>query len=114
MDTALFIKVSNGLTLASAGQQIAGLRLKGSKQIRYNRIVQLQLDDISFFSMTNPLLQGNDIYNKYGAKSIAGQDGIWNCIVISNQTSAEKMVVYTGGRTIPLYLSYRTADRPLC
>ncbi|GHU82366.1 hypothetical protein AGMMS50284_4110 [Clostridia bacterium] len=106
MDTALFIKASNGLTLASASQQINQQRLKGSKQIIYNPIVSLQLDEISFSSVVNPIFQVNDIYNKYGAESVAGKDGTWNCIVINNLSSSEKMVIYTGGRTIPLYLSY--------
>jgi predicted GTPase len=106
MQEALFIKATKNMQLKDVIHKLHSLKKGKSKKIEYTTLIELILDTPTFQAISNPIIQINDIYCKYGEQSCPDEFGNWQCIVIINVDTSEKYAIYTGGRTIPLYVSF--------
>ena len=91
-------------------QEIKGKKAKqignGCKKIEYKELVCLQLRDDEFYYACMDLFCSTVYYADYARYSTADTDGRWRCIVLKNIRSGEKLIIYTGGRLLPLYVTY--------
>jgi len=79
---------------------------KGFKKIKYILIKKISLSAKEFIDATSPIVQPYDTYMKYGLFSTMANDGSLRCIALVNDDNKERLIVYTGGQTRPLYASY--------
>ena len=106
MEESYFVKVGERSSLEDV---LASMRLqekRSLKKIRYCSVAQIQLADEEFQSMLYPITQSHNIYVKFGPSNAISCDGSLRCITLTNSSEGAHLVVYTAGRTFPLYVSY--------
>lgn len=105
MPKAYFVKVNDETTwfdvLKSTQFQINNSR----KQLQYFPIADLILQKNDFESLIASMTQPHPSLAPFINKSIADPNGIWNCITIRCKSDMRNIVIYTAGRTIPLYVA---------
>lgn len=77
--------------------------LNKSKKIKYLEIATLEISQFEFDKICKDISIPNSCYLKYARQSVAKTDGIWRCIILRNEQDARKIILYTAGRTYPLY-----------
>jgi hypothetical protein len=105
MPKAYFIKINNDTTWANIVNAIKVQIANSRKQLEYNSIIELSIDKSDFDSLATSICKPHTLYSKWCSASLANDNGIWNCITISCKHDKRKMVIYTAGRTFPLYAS---------
>ena len=73
------------------------------KELEYSELATIVVDQAEFDIICNDVSCARDCYQKYAHQSIATLDGKWKCIIIKNQHSKQKIILYTAGRIYPLY-----------
>lgn len=105
MPKAYFIKVNDSMPfleiLKSTKYQNNNLR----KQLQYNSIAEIILQKDDFESLIASISQPHQSLASFANKSIADYNGIWNCITIRCASDERSIIIYTAGRTIPLYVA---------
>lgn len=74
-----------------------------SKMLEYVELVTLLVKHDEFINICNDIIAPSACYWKYTANSVTTSDGKWRCIVIEDEQSNRKLILYTGGRKYPLY-----------
>ena len=75
------------------------------KKLKFNSIEDISLRSEEFDSVIKSIAQPRELFSKWGEKSKPDDDGIWNCITLKCLDDRREVVLYTAGRTFPLYLS---------
>ena len=105
MPKAYFVKVHDGITwfdvLKSTESQVNNSR----KQLQYISIADLILQKDDFESLIACITQPHPSLASFVTESIADANGMWKCITIRCTSDARNIVIYTAGRTIPLYVA---------
>lgn len=73
------------------------------KKMEYAELISIVVDQGEFDLICNDVSSARSCYQKYTHQSIAALDGKWKCIIIKNQHSKQKIILYTAGRLYPLY-----------
>lgn len=76
---------------------------KRSKMLEYVELATISVMHDEFNKICDDIASPNICYRKYTADSVATLDGKWKCITIREEQSNRKLILYTGGRTYPLY-----------
>lgn len=105
MPNAHFIKVQDNIRWSDIVQLTQMVKSKGCKPIPYNTIAEIVLSQNQFELLVDSIAQPNPNYLEYTTRSIPAKDGIWNCISIKRNSCSEEVLLYTAGRTFPLYLA---------
>jgi len=84
---------------------MAAIRQKrlGATPLEYCIIAEIKLPQNEFKIFAEDISVPIPHYGFRGVKSIAGEDGLWSCILIKGRANDSEIVVYTAGRTFPLY-----------
>ncbi len=98
-----FSKVHKGTSWATlkANKQLQLSRK--CREIEYVDLITIMVDQTEFDLICNDVSSTRSCYRKYTNQSIATSDGKWKCIIIKNKHNEQKIIVYTAGRTYPLY-----------
>ena len=93
-----------------SGMSFSTLQIKARNQyeLGLNPIEYIVIDSIFFkaIEFETVLLDISVPVSQYGANyssSITSQSGIWNCIEFKCLHDPRSLIVYTAGRTLPLY-----------
>jgi hypothetical protein len=105
MRTAHFIKVRENMDWDNYIKLTQLLRKKGCKQLPYGIIGKIYLSENCFISLANKIYLPNTAYLKYSSHCVSSNNGIWNCISIRQVSSSNEILLYTAGRTFPLYIA---------
>jgi hypothetical protein len=73
------------------------------KPLHYETLIDLSLSISDFESIAVAIARPHPCYLPYAFRSVADNHGIWRCILVRNQLDDRKIVLYTAGRTFPLY-----------
>lgn len=106
MSYSHFVKVKAGTNLQEIKAKRAEQNSNNCKKIEYKDLVCLQLKEDAFNCVGINLYNSIKYYAEYARHSIADTGGRWQCIVLKNIASGEKLIIYTGGRLRPLYAAY--------
>jgi hypothetical protein len=105
MPDAHFIKVRDNMHWKDIVRLAEAVRSKGCKPIPYNIIAKVTLAPSEFELLTGSLSHPNHNYLQYTSKSIPTKNGVWNCISMRKRSSNVEILLYTAGRTFPLYFA---------
>lgn len=103
MPTAYFSRVLNNTTWDNLLVVSQIQQARNCKPMFYNTLAEISINSSDFDRLGESLTNPNQCYLRYTSQSIADRDGIWNCIVVKSRTDNRKIVLYTAGRTYPLY-----------
>lgn len=108
MPKAYFFKVNNETTweniLIATKEQMNQAR----KPLSYISIVELTIEKKYFDKLITSILQPDAVYLKYASQSLPDTKGVWKCITIKCDSDTRNIILYTAGRTFPLYVAINT------
>lgn len=76
---------------------------RNCRELEYSELVTITVEQAEFDQMCNDVSCMRPCYRKYANQSLASLDGKWKCIVIDNEKSKQRIILYTAGRMYPLY-----------
>ena len=98
-----FSKVSTETTWSHL-VHIKQLQIKSNcEMLEYTELVTLLVKQDEFKKICNAIILPDVCYQKYTADSLTTSDGKWRCIVLKDEQSNQKLILYTSGRKYPLY-----------
>lgn len=102
MQAAYFMKVTPQTTISDLNENANYQMRHGHKAVRFNAIGEICLSASDFKQFSDRIyVPISDV--DLCLKSVTSKDGKLNCIIVKCNTDNRNVVVYTGGRTIPLY-----------
>ena len=102
MQAAYFLKVTPQTTILDLKENAICQMKHGHKAVRFNVIGEVCLLASDFEQFSDRIyLPISDV--NLCLKSVTDKEGRLNCIIVRCNTDNRNVVVYTGGRTIPLY-----------
>jgi len=104
-----FTKISKNSTIKDV---VASMQLQEErklKKIQFDTISEITLKRQDFERLLQPLSQSNILYAKYGDASSIGVSSIFPCISIVDMASSAQLIVYTGGHSFPVYMSFESS-----
>ena len=110
MEEGYFVKINESTGIQDVLSSIQNQEALSRKKVRFNKIKNIVLSDCEFCRLLNPIAQSNPLYGEYGTRSNLDSDGALQCISITNASTNSQLIAYTGGRTFPLYISYKASD----
>lgn len=103
MGKAFFSRVELNTVFSSlvteAKQQIEA----GHKPINYSVVTEIYLPKEEFDAVMNNISIPVPQYRVHGKNSITSPEGEWQCIEVKCLSDIRAVVIYTAGRTFPLY-----------
>lgn len=75
----------------------------GHKALDYNIIAEVYLSKEEFDVVINNISLSVSQYKTHYTKSVTSPDGIWQCIEVKCSFDVRSVIIYTAGRTFPLY-----------
>lgn len=105
MPDAYFIKVNGNVTWDQLLENTRTQIEKKNKALPYRTLIEISIDEIQFMNMFKNITTFNPVYLAYTSASISDSNGIWNCIVIKCASLNRGIVIYTAGRSFPLYIA---------
>lgn len=103
MPTAYFSRILNDTSWNDLLKNTQMQKSQKCKPLHYNILTELVIASSDFDILENTLSKPNQCYLKYAAQSVADEYGIWNCIVVKSETDSREAILFTAGRTFPLY-----------
>lgn len=98
-----FSRVFAGMTLADL-KNIYGIQEERKcKRMEYIELVLINVEQFEFTQICHDISKPQDCYQKYSLESNADFTGKWKCIVIENEQTKDRIILYTAGRISPLY-----------
>lgn len=79
----------------------------GRKPLDYNIIAEIFLSKAEFDEVLNNISLSIPQYKAHYVSSVASPDGVWQCIEIKCLFDDRTVIIYTAGRTFPLYAAPR-------
>ncbi len=107
---AYFVKVDSKITWFDVLNLIQFQIRNSRKKLPYISIADLILSEEDFEDLVDDISQPHPSLVSFANKSMADADGVWNCITIICASDARRIVIYTAGRTIPLYVTVNTGS----
>lgn len=105
MNTAYFVKVSDGLTWNVLREKILLQEKKGCRPLPFLISKRLAVSPLEFHILSGNILVPAKCYTPYTAASTADSMGIWHCIFLESAQDSRNLLLYTAGRGFPLYAS---------
>ena len=102
MQAAYFLKVTPQTTILDLRENAISQIKHGHKAVQFNMIGEVCLSASDFEQFSDKISAPISDVNLC-TKSVTTREGRLNCINIKCNTDDRNVVVYTGGRTIPLY-----------
>ena len=102
---AYFVKVDILVKFDELYHLIQLQKEKSRKKIKYNSLTEISININQFEYLKKNISKPNPSYALWSSQSVADNKGIWNCITIKCDTKSQIIIVFTGGRTFPLYIS---------
>lgn len=103
MPTGFFSRIIPNMSFSQLQAKAIHQRKSGIKPIEYNIVDEVCLQTTDF---KNLLIDISKPISQYGANyslSITSPNGIWNCIEFKCPQDIRSIIVYTSGRSLPLY-----------
>lgn len=74
------------------------------KKIPYRILASIVLSQDEFEKLCKNIQLPHCSYMEFATRSIAGLDGIWNCILVCGNNRKQELIIYTAGQIYPLYV----------
>lgn len=110
MPKAYFVKVNDGITWSDVLKLTEAQVNNSIKQLQYISFANLILQKNDFESLIACITQPHPSLASFVNESIVDANGVWKCITIRCTSDARNIVIYTAGRTIPLYVAVNVND----
>lgn len=105
MPKAYFAKVDKDTTWTDVLRAVQNQIDKCRKKLEYTSIAELSLDKTDFDNLLASISKPHPSYVRWSSQSGPDNNGIWNCITIKCASDTRSIIIYTSGRTFPLYVS---------
>lgn len=105
MPEAYFAKVDKDTTWSDVLSAVQNQIDNSRKKLGYTSIAELSLDKVDFDELIASISQPHPSYARWSSQSRPDKNGIWNCITIKCTSDTRNVIIYTSGRTFPLYVS---------
>ena len=111
MPRGYFFRIYNETSLNDLKAKKTIQKAKNCKQMEYEELVSLYLSANDFECVCSNLLNAAEYCIEYSNQSTAGLNGKWRCIILENTITGEQLIIYTGGRSFPLYAAYKESSK---
>lgn len=98
-----FSRIFAGTTLSDLKKNNKLQEQTNCKKLEFTELTTITLSPSIFDCICNDISKPSPYYKKYTTKSIADINGKWKCIVLKNNQNSASLIIYTGGRSFPLY-----------
>lgn len=105
MARAHFVKVNEGITWNKILELSQNQINNSIKSLEYISIAELILKKEDFQDIKSCISCPHPSFISLAEQSITGSNGIWKCITIHCDFEIHDIIIYTSGRTIPLYVA---------
>lgn len=105
MPKAYFAKVYKDTTWIDVLSALQTQMDNSRKKLEYSIIAELSLNNVDFDNLIASIFKPHPSYASWSSQSKPDKNGIWNCIAIRCTSDTRRVIVYTSGRTFPLYVS---------
>ena len=102
---AYFVKINKGITWEQV-LQLTQEQIKNSrKRLQYISVATLTLPQMDFQNIISYISCPHPAFISLCNQSITDNSGIWNCITLHSVMENYDVVIFTAGRTFPLYVA---------
>lgn len=105
MSKAYFVKVNYGITWLDVLNAVESQIKNSRKQLPYISIAEVVLEKVEFDNFITNIYHPQHILSAFAEKLQPDEYGVWKCITIKCLSNDNKILIYTAGRTIPLYVA---------
>ena len=103
MPIGFFSRITPNMSFSQLQAKATYQRQEGIKPIEYAVVDEVCLQFIEFENMLTDISRPISRYSANYSLSITSPNGIWNCIKFKCPEDFRSVVVYTSGRSLPLY-----------
>ena len=103
MPTGFFSRVTPNISFSLLLTKAMHQRNEGLKPIEYIVVDKVYLQVMEFENMLMDISKPISQYSAKYPRSITSPKGIWNCIEFKCPHDIRSIIVYTSGRSLPLY-----------
>jgi hypothetical protein len=103
MLNAYFVKAEN--TFRQLKQSVEIAKNNKASPLNYHLVGRIEMDSQDYLAFISNMMVPNKHIIKYSSQLIPDEAGIWNCVIICSEIDSNNIIVYTAGRTQPLYSS---------
>lgn len=105
MPSAHFVKVYRNISWDDIVYLTQAMKNQGCKPLLYKVIAEVILTKDEFGQLSKSISKPNSHYLEHVNRSMPSEKGIWNCISVKQSSTSIELLLYTAGRTFPLYLA---------
>ena len=98
-----FSRVYNETSWQKLRKQKHLQKINNCKKLEYIELITISVSQSKFNLICKDISKPHSCYQKYAALSLADLNGIWRCIIINNAHDRKNLILYTAGRSYPLY-----------
>ncbi len=103
MPIGFFSRVTPNMSFSQLQEKEIYQQKSGIKPIEYNVIDEVCLQIMEFEKLLMDISKPVSQYNANYSLSITSPNGIWNCIEFKCPQDNRSVILYTSGRSLPLY-----------
>lgn len=103
MPTGFFSRIIPNMSFSQLLAKAIHQQNSGIKPMEYHIIDEVYLQTTDFNNLLIDISKPISQYSANYSLSIPSPDGIWNCIEFKCQQDFRSVIVYTSGRSLPLY-----------
>jgi len=103
MGKAFFSRVELNTAFSSLAAEAKRQIEAGHKPIDYGVVTEIYLPKEEFCAVMDNISLPMPQYQAHCRKSVTSHEGAWQCIEVKCLSDIRAVVVYTAGRTFPLY-----------
>lgn len=100
-----FSKVYEGISWDNLKEKTKLQIANNCRQLEYKEAIAITLTKAEFDIICKNISKPYDCYQKFVPLSIPNSQGIWNCITLIDKQTQRKLILYTAGRSFPLYVA---------
>lgn len=110
MNTAYFVKTSENLSWNTLKEKIRLQQEADCRPLPFVISDKVCVSSQEFDSIAKNLGKPHSCYASNAAQSLPDSHGVWHCILIEAPENSRNLLLYTAGRSWPLYASILTAS----
>ena len=103
MPTGFFSRIMPNMSFSQLQAKAIYQQKSGIKPIEYNIVDEVCLETVDFKKLLIDISMPISQYSANYSLSITSPNGIWNCIEFKCPQDIRSVIVYTSGRSLPLY-----------
>lgn len=102
-----FSRIFTGVTWSDLKKNHKLQEQNNCKKVEFTELTTIILSSKIFDCICNDISKPSPYYKKFTTESVADTNGKWKCIVLKNNQNSASLIIYTAGRSFPLYAAIK-------